>query len=53
MATTKFLFIMYPNYYISIGEDNKMLLWNNNSLIATLISLSPNKVSYCGVFNQG
>ena len=51
--TVKYIFIMYSGSYVSIGDDNKMVVWDtNNNAVARLNSLSPNKVVNCGIFQQ-
>jgi hypothetical protein len=51
--TVKFMYSIYNNYYISIGDDSKMVLWDsNNNAISSLVSLSPDKLTFCGVFDQ-
>jgi hypothetical protein len=51
--TVKYMWSVYPGAYISIGDDNKMVVWDtNNNALAKLDSLSPNKVVNCGVFQQ-
>lgn len=50
--TVLFIFNTYPGYYVSIGDDSKMFLWNNGNKIATLTSLSAQRLIFCSLFGK-
>lgn len=52
-ATVRYVLSIYPDYYLSIGEDNKIVLWNSGTQITFMNSLSPDMLTFCGVFRQG
>lgn len=52
-ATVKFMFTIYTDYYISIGDDNKIVLWNAGAKLDSINSLSSDQLNLCGVFRQG
>lgn len=44
--------MLYKDFYLTIGDDNAVVLWNSGNFVARINSLSDKRLGYCGIFNQ-
>lgn len=50
--TVLFIFNTYPGFYVSIGDDSKIILWNNGNIITSMTSISARKLIFCDLFGK-
>lgn len=48
--TVLYMFFTYHDYYISIGDDNVVILWKAGFQISSFGSLSAKKLKTCAIF---
>lgn len=50
--TVLYMYQTYPDYYISLGDDNKVNLWNAGNLVTSFGTITSSKVRTCGIFEE-
>lgn len=46
------MFFTYHDYYISIGDDNRVILWRAGFQVTNFSSLSARRLKICAIFEK-